>query len=90
MFYSNYPSLDLHGENRDTSRILVDEFIKDNYKLGNYKVIIVHGIGSGIVKEAVHIALKNNKLVKSYKVDNFNIGCTIVDIDNNIDFLEKK
>lgn len=85
MLYSNLPCLDLHGENRETARILVNEFIRDNYKLGNLKVVIVHGIGTGIVKTAVHNSLKNNKLVKMYKINNFNVGCTIVDIYSNID-----
>lgn len=85
MLYSNLPNLDLHGEDRESARILVDEFIRDNYKLGNFKVVIVHGIGTGIVKKTVHNTLKNNKFVQNYKIDNFNIGCTIVDICNNID-----
>lgn len=87
MLYSYLPSLDLHGESADISRILVEQFILDNYKLRNYKVIIIHGIGTGIVKKTVHLALKKNKLVKSYKTDNFNSGCTIVEIVDNVDFL---
>ena len=85
MLYNNLPCLDLHGEDRETARILVNEFIKDNYKLGNFKVLIVHGIGTGIVKKTVHTTLKVNKLVTNYKIDNFNIGCTIVDICNKVD-----
>ena len=85
MLYGNIPSLDLHGEDRESARILVDDFIRDNYKMGNFKVLVVHGIGTGIVKKAVHIALKKNRLVKQYKIDNFNVGCTIVDIYSNID-----
>ena len=63
MLYSYLPSLDLHGESADISRILVDQFILDNYKLRNYKVVIIHGIGTGIVRKAVHLTLKKNKLV---------------------------
>lgn len=85
MFYNNIPSLDLHGENRETARILVNDFIRDNYKMGNFKVVIVHGIGTGIVKKSVHNTLKSNRLVDGYKIDNFNIGCTIVDIRNRVD-----
>lgn len=87
MLYSYLPSLDLHGESADISRILVDQFILDNYKLRNYKVVIIHGIGTGIVRKTVHLTLKKNKLVKNYKVDNFNSGCTIVEIVDNVDFL---
>ena len=48
--FTNLPKLDLHGEYRESARILINEFINDNYKLGNEKVIIVHGIGKGIIK----------------------------------------
>ena len=85
MLYSNLPCLDLHGEDRESARILVNDFIRDSYKMGKFKVIIVHGIGTGIVKKSVHNTLKSNKLVTSYKIDNFNIGCTMVDICKNID-----
>ena len=85
MLYSNLPCLDLHGEDRESARILVNEFVRDNYKLGNFRVVIVHGLGTGIVKKSVHNTLKSNRLVTDYKIDNFNIGCTIVDICKNID-----
>ena len=35
MFYNNIPSIDLHGETRDSARVLVMEFINDNIKLKN-------------------------------------------------------
>lgn len=80
MLYNNLPSLDLHGENRDIARILVNDFINENLKLKIKKVIIVHGIGTGILKKEVHETLKRNKFVSSYKMDFFNPGCTIVEI----------
>ena len=79
--YSSLPSIDLHGETGDISRILVKDFINDNVKLKNNKIIIIHGIGKGIVKKAIYNELKNNKLVKLYKQDNFNPGMTIVELD---------
>ncbi|MBO5414187.1 MAG: Smr/MutS family protein [Bacilli bacterium] len=78
MLYSSYPSIDLHGIDRDYAKILVRDFINDQVKLRQKNIVIVHGIGKGIVKTAVHEELKNNKNVKDYKLDNFNIGCTIV------------
>lgn len=72
------PKLDLHGLDRDYARILVREFIEDNHKIGAYTIEIIHGRGKGILRKAVHEELKINKLVKSYKIDNFNDGCTIV------------
>lgn len=81
--YSNLPSLDLHGLNRDYARILINDFILDNYKLKNRKVIIVHGIGTGIIRKTTMETLKNNKYVETYKLDNFNSGTTIVELKNN-------
>ena len=72
------PKLDLHGLDRDYARILLREFIEDNRKLGNKTIEIIHGKGKGILKRVVHEELKINKLVESYKLDNFNDGCTIV------------
>lgn len=72
------PKLDLHGLDRDYARILLREFIEDNRKLGNKTIEIIHGKGKGILKRTVHEELKINKLVESYKLDNFNDGCTIV------------
>ena len=49
--YSNLPHLDLHGLDRDYARILINEFIYDNYRQQELKVIIVHGIGTGIIRK---------------------------------------
>ena len=46
----------------------------------NKKVIIIHGNGSGILKKMTQETLRKNKLVKDYKIDNFNDGQTIVTI----------
>ena len=80
VFYNNLDSIDLHGETRESAKILVNEFIEDELKQKKYEFVIVHGIGKGIVRKSVHEALKKNKKVKEYKLDNFNIGCTIVQL----------
>lgn len=76
--YNNLPSLDLHGLDRAYARILINDFIRDNYKMRNYKVIIVHGNGTGVIKKTTQETLKVNKLVEEYKIDNFNTGMTVV------------
>ena len=79
-----YPSIDLHGEYSFSAEVLTKEFINDNIKLGNKKLCIIHGIGSGILKDTVHQLLKNDKRIKSYKVDFMNPGCTLVEIKEDI------
>ena len=78
--YSNLPSLDLHGYDRDYARIMINEFIDDNYKMKKKKVLIIHGIGTGILKKTTHETLRKNKHVSNYKIDNFNVGTTVVEI----------
>lgn len=80
LFIDSLPSLDLHGYDRDYAAIKVNDFINDNYVMGNRNVVIVHGIGSGIVKNTVHVVLKKNKKVVDYKIFSGNVGCTIVEI----------
>ncbi len=80
-FYNNLPTIDLHGETKDISKILVKDFIYDNYKLKNEYIVLIHGIGKGIVKKGIYEELKINKYVKEYKQDNFNPGVTIVKLD---------
>ena len=80
-FYNNLPTIDLHGETKDISKILVKDFISDTYKLKNEYIVLIHGIGKGIVKKGIYEELKINKYVKEYKQDNFNPGVTIVKLD---------
>lgn len=75
--------LDLHGETREIARILIEEFIKDSVKMGEEKVKIIHGIGTGIIKKEVQKALMNNKNVENSYIDFFNIGQTIVILKKN-------
>lgn len=81
MQYSSYlPSLDLHGFDREYARIKINEFIEENCKLKNKKVLIIHGNGTGILKKTTQETLRRNKKVISYKIDNFNSGTTIVEL----------
>ena len=78
IFLKRYPKVDLHGYDRDSARMVTNDFVDENMILGNDTIVIIHGIGRGIVKNSVHEALKTNKNVLEYKTDNFNMGCTIV------------
>lgn len=84
MLYNNLPTLDLHGYDRDYARIMINDFISDNYKIKNRKVIIIHGNGSGVIKKTTQETLRRNKLVEEYKIDNFNDGQTIVNIRKKV------
>ncbi len=76
-----YPSLDVHGETRDTVNTVLKEFIKDNIKLKNRTIIIVHGKGQGILKQEIHSRLKQMKEVKAYHLHYWNQGVTVVELN---------
>ncbi len=78
IFLDRYPKMDLHGVDRDSARMMTNDFVLENVMMGNETIVIIHGIGTGIVKREVHETLKNNKNVIDYKTDNFNSGCTVV------------
>ncbi len=78
MYSSKSPTINLHGETRDTVLFIVNDFINDNYKLKNEYIGIIHGYSSTILKNKVHEILKRNHKVDSFKVDIFNPGLTIV------------
>lgn len=75
------PKLDVHGYTEDTVMCVVNDFIKDNYKLGKKKVLIIHGNGKHILKNKIHRELKHNKYVKDFNLYYNNVGCTIVSLN---------
>ena len=81
MLYKNLPTIDLHGEDRISAVLKTKEFINDNYILKNKLIIIIHGVGKGILKNEIHKYLKNDKKIKAYKLDIFNHGMTIIELD---------
>lgn len=78
IFLERYPKIDLHGCDRDSARMITNDFVSENVILGNEMIVIIHGIGTGVVRKEVHDALANNKNVLEYKMGNFNSGITIV------------
>lgn len=78
IFISNIPTLDLHGEIRSSARVLVKEFIYDNYVLKNNRILIIHGVGTGALKKEVREVLKTNKMIESFHLNPYNPGCTVV------------
>lgn len=78
IFLDRLPYIDLHGYDRSSAKVAVNDFILESSILNYKEILIIHGIGQGIVKEVVHHTLSMNKLVESYKIASTNIGCTIV------------
>lgn len=84
VFINSFPTIDLHGYTRDFAIIAIKEFINDNVKMKNEFIVIVHGKGTGILKETCLNVLKKNKYVKDYKIWYLNDGCTVVQLDKSL------
>lgn len=81
VFIDSLPKIDLHGFDRETARVAINDFINDNYKIKEKFIVIIHGVGSGILKNTTHEVLKKNKKVMDFKTFYYNNGCTVVEID---------
>lgn len=84
MYLSSIRSVDLHGMDRITARITVDEFITDLIRLKETKGVIIHGIGSGILRKEIADHLRRDKRVKEYKLDFMNPGCTVISLEDKL------
>ena len=78
MFNSHYPVLNVHGETCDTVVYFLESFIRDNVKLGNVYIGVIHGRSSNILRNRVHELLKKNHNVDSFRIDIWNPGMTII------------
>lgn len=78
IFYDSLPKLDLHGYDRQTARVAINDFIRDNIKMKKNIFIIIHGIGNGILKEVTINTLRKDKRVEEFQICFNNIGSTIV------------
>ena len=78
IFLDRLPRIDLHGFDRDSARVAINDFIDDSIILGYSEVVIVHGIGSGIIKNVVQEVLAKRKDIVDFYILGENVGCTKV------------
>ncbi len=70
--------IELHGKTVDEALSKLDKYL-DSVVLASYPFIyIYHGVGSGILKRAIHEFLKNHPHVERFTLDPENVGVTIV------------
>lgn len=79
-FLNILPSLDVHGHTRETIYFVVSDFINDNIKLKNNKIVIIHGIGYGILLKEIKLRFSKDKRVKKLYISSDNPGCTILEL----------
>lgn len=79
-FLNILPSIDVHGFTRETVYVPVSDFINDNIKLRKKKIVIIHGIGYGILRDEINRSFKRDKRVKKLYLSIDNAGCTIIEL----------
>lgn len=72
--------LDLRGQPTDDGVLLMERFIDDSVMRKLASVTIIHGKGTGVLRSAVHAALKKNKSVKSFRLGKYGEGETGVTV----------
>jgi len=67
----------------DEAAFRLDQYLNDAFMAGLPSVRIVHGKGTGALRQAVHEALDKHPLVKSYRLGDYgegDYGVTIVEL----------
>lgn len=83
IFIENLPKLDIHGLDRDTAKMRIRQFIEESIAAGHKNCVIVHGLGTGILRKVTHDELAISKEVNDYKIWFFNAGCTVIELKND-------
>lgn len=75
--------LDLRGKRYEEAKILLEKYLDDCLLSGLSQVIIIHGYGTGAIRNMVQDFLKQNKFIESYRYGDANeggFGATVVNI----------
>lgn len=76
------PEINLIGMTTDEAVSILDKYLDDAYLAHLSTVRVIHGRGTGALKNAVHSHLKRQKYVKEYRLGTFgegDMGVTIVE-----------
>ena len=75
--------IDLRGMTGDEAWFAVDKYIDDAYMAGFFTVTLVHGTGTGALRQALWTALKKEPRVVSFRAGNYgegDYGVTVIEI----------
>ena len=64
----------------DDALLKLDKYLHDAFMAGSYQVRVVHGKGTGTLRQVVHEQLAKHPLVKSYRPGVYGEGGTGVTI----------
>ena len=68
------PEINLIGNTVDQALALLDKYLDDAYLAKLHQVTIIHGMGTGALRNAVQNHLKKCKYIKSYRMGEYGEG----------------
>lgn len=71
---------DVRGEDLEEALYVIDKYLDDSYLSGYNDITIIHGVGTGVLKQGIQKMLKKHRLVKHFREGVYGEGGTGVTI----------
>lgn len=68
------PEIDLRGKNLDEAFLELDKYLDDVYISGIKEISIIHGKGTGILRDGIQKYLRSHRYVKSFRLGKYGEG----------------